>query len=148
MDDKNIIELLGDEIKAAFDELSQMDKGSDEYNKAVDSLAKLYKLRIEDLKNEWEYSDRFNRHEVETQQLTLKAEAEKEQRKIESRLKIYQAALQGADFLFKHGIEIGLGLGTLYLQYYFLDKGFEFEKEGIYKSSTFRGIFPKFKSKR
>lgn len=137
METTNLNEMLGEEIVAGLADLSNMDRGSEEYSKAVDSLSKLYKVRIEDLKNEWEYSDRFARREIEI-----------EQRKNEAVMKKYQVIMQGIDFLCKHGIDLGLGLMTLYIQYYFLNKGFEFETDGYYKSTTFKGIFPKLKTKR
>ena len=56
---------MNDEIKAKLEEeimdqlsvLSDMDVGSDKRKTAVDDLVKLYRLRIEETKNGWEYTD-------------------------------------------------------------------------------------------
>lgn len=43
----------------------------------------------------------------------------------------------------KTGAEIGIGVLTLGLYKKYLDKGFEFEKEGTFTSSTFRNLINK-----
>lgn len=64
-----------DEIKAKLDEeimdqlsvLSDMDAGSDKRKTAVDDLVKLYRLRIEETKNDRDFIEGVNAREREEQ---------------------------------------------------------------------------------
>ena len=48
MKNKEIKDLLGEEIKTEIQNLSTLEPGSKEKSTAIDDLAKLYRLRIED----------------------------------------------------------------------------------------------------
>ena len=49
---ENIKELLNEEIAAEIQAISSLDSGSEKKSKAIEDLAKLYRLRIEESKNE------------------------------------------------------------------------------------------------
>ena len=53
MEDRNIEELLGEEIAAEIEAISELEPGSKEKSTAIDDLTKLYKLRIEENKSVW-----------------------------------------------------------------------------------------------
>ena len=55
---EDIKHLLDEEIEAEFENLSSMEPGSDERAKATEDLAKLYKLRIDEIKAETERDDK------------------------------------------------------------------------------------------
>lgn len=57
---EKIKELLNEEIKEDLEVLTELDLSSDEYTIAVDNLAKLYKLKIEEEENEKERKDQKN----------------------------------------------------------------------------------------
>ncbi len=52
MEEKNIDELLSEEIAAQIKALSDLQSGTKEKSTAIDDLTKLYKLRIEENKYE------------------------------------------------------------------------------------------------
>lgn len=47
---ENIKELLNEEIAAEIQAISSLDSGSEKKSKAIEDLAKLYRLRIEESK--------------------------------------------------------------------------------------------------
>lgn len=49
--------LLNEEIKEGFESLSDVQLSNDEYTRASDNLVKLYKLKIEEEKNEQDRKD-------------------------------------------------------------------------------------------
>lgn len=51
--DENIKDLLNEEIAAEIQAISSLDSGSNEKSKAIEDLAKLYRLRIEEKKVSW-----------------------------------------------------------------------------------------------
>jgi len=60
MDEKNIEELLSEEIARQIKGLSEFASGSKEKSMAIDELATLYKLRIEENKSEWDADEKYN----------------------------------------------------------------------------------------
>ena len=61
MEEKNIEELLSEEIAAQIEALSYLQSGSKEKSTAIDDLTKLYKLRIEENKSVWDADEKYNR---------------------------------------------------------------------------------------
>ena len=55
--DKEMKDLLEEEIKSMIQNLSSLPSGSKEKSTAIDDLVKLYKLRIEETKNEWDFKE-------------------------------------------------------------------------------------------
>lgn len=58
---ENIKELLNEEIAAEIQAISSLDSGSEKKSKAIEDLAKLYRLRIEESKNELDAEDKRSR---------------------------------------------------------------------------------------
>ena len=58
---KEVRELLEEEIKKEIEELGNFEQGSKEHTAAVENLAKLYRLKIEETKNDWEIDEKYNR---------------------------------------------------------------------------------------
>ena len=58
-----IKDLLGEEIKTEIRDLSTLEPGSKEKSTAIDDLAKLYRLRIEETKNEWDFNEKYDTRE-------------------------------------------------------------------------------------
>lgn len=65
MDENSIKELLSEEIAEEIQALSTLEAGSKEKSTAIDDLTKLYKLRIEESKSEWEADEKYNRRVME-----------------------------------------------------------------------------------
>ena len=59
MEEKNIEELLSEEIAAQIEALSDLQSGSKEKSTAIDDLTKLYKLRIEENKSVWDADEKL-----------------------------------------------------------------------------------------
>ena len=65
MEEKNVDELLSEEIAAQIKALSDLQSGSKEKSTAIDDLTKLYKLRIEENKSVWDADEKYNRRMME-----------------------------------------------------------------------------------
>ena len=125
--DEEIRELLGEEIKTEIRNLSTLEPGSKEKSTAIEDLAKLYKLRIEETKNEWDFSEKYDASEGDIQ---LKKEQLEEQVK---------------DRYFRLGVEAASIILPLIFYATWMKRGFRFEETGTYTSTTFRGLFNRFK---
>lgn len=117
------MELLSEEIKSQIANLGDLEPGSEEHSKAVESLSKLYKLKIEESKNEAELVEKQKEEQFKKEQL---AELKK-------------------DRWIKVGIAAGEILIPLVLYDIWMRRGFKFEETGSYCSQTFRNFFGKLK---
>lgn len=124
---EEIKDLLGEEIKTEIRDLSTLEPGSKEKSTAIEDLAKLYKLRIEETKNEWDFSEKYDTREGDEQ---LKKEQLEEQIK---------------DRYFRLGVEAAGIILPLIFYATWMKRGFRFEETGTYTSTTFRGLFNRFK---
>lgn len=122
-----IMELLGEEIKSQIENLSSLEAGSKEQSEAVDNLTKLYRLRIDENKNNWEYGEKFDRREMENQQHEE------------------QLAEQIKDRYLRFGMDIAGLILPLIFYASWMKKGFRFEETGTFTSATFRGLFSRFR---
>lgn len=125
--DEEIRKLLEEEIKAEIRDLSTLEPGSKEKSTAIEDLAKLYKLRIEETKNEWDFSEKYDARESDKQ------------------LKKVQLEEQVKDRYFRLGVEAASIILPLIFYATWMKRGFRFEETGTYTSTTFRGLFNRFK---
>ena len=70
MEEKNIEELLNEEIAAQIEALSGLQSGTKEKSTAIDDLTKLYKLRIEENKSVWDADEKYNRRIMDGESVT------------------------------------------------------------------------------
>ena len=125
--DEEIRKLLEEEIKAEIRDLSTLEPGSKEKSTAIEDLAKLYKLRIEETKNEWDFNEKYESRDSDIQ---FKKEQLEEQVK---------------DRYFRLGVEAAGIILPLIFYGIWMRKGFKFEETGTFTSTTFRGLFNRFK---
>ena len=125
--DEEIRKLLEEEIKTEIRDLSTLEPGSKEKSTAIEDLAKLYKLRIEETKNEWDFSEKYDAREGDIQ------------------LKKDQLEEQVKDRYFRLGVEAASIILPLIFYATWMKRGFRFEETGTYTSTTFRGLFNRFK---
>lgn len=125
--DEEIKEMLGEEIKAGLSDLSSLETGSKEKSEAIDDLVKLYKLKIEESKAEMDYMKEIDEHERSDQ------------------TKREQLSEQVKDRYFKLGIAAAELVLPLMFYAVWMKRGFQFEKDGTYTSTTFRGLFNRFR---
>lgn len=134
MEKPTIDELLNEEIADEIKALSQLEPGSDEKSSAVEDLAKLYKLRIEENKNSWDADDKYNRRIMDEKSNENDDEIKKKQ--IEEQIK---------DRYFKVGIAAAELMIPLMFYGIWMNKGFKFEENGTITSSTFKGLINRFR---
>jgi len=110
--DEEIKDLLGEEIKTEIRKLSTLEAGSEEKSTAIEDLAKLYRLRIEETKNEWDFNEKVK------------------------------------DRYFRLGVEAAGIILPLIFYGIWMRRGFKFEETGTFTSTTFRGLFNRFRPTR
>jgi len=125
--DEEIRKLLEEEIKAEIRDLSTLEPGSKEKSTAIEDLAKLYKLRIEETKNEWDFNEKY------------------ESRNSDIQFKKDQLEEQVKDRYFRFGVEAASIILPLIFYAAWMKRGFKFEETGTYTSTTFRRLFNRFK---
>ena len=149
---ENIKDLLNDEIAAEIQAISSLDSGSEEKSKAIEDLAKLYRLRIEEIKGELDAGDKRSRRALESEARVRENEIKKsqldEQIKADVQDEQYKRSQldeQAKDRYFKLGIAAAELLIPLMFYGIWMRKGFKFEETGTYTSTTFRGLFNRFR---
>lgn len=149
---ENIKELLNEEIAAEIQAISSLDSGSEEKSKAIEDLAKLYRLRIEETKSELDAEDKRSRRTLESEANVRENEIKKSQldEQIEAdvqdeQYKRSQLDEQVKDRYFKLGIAAAELLIPIMFYGIWMRKGFKFEETGTYTSTTFRGLFNRFR---
>lgn len=119
--------MLEEEIKNQIENLSSLKAGSEEHTKAVDNLAKLYKLKLDEDKTSMEYLEKTQTRESDNG---------------------FKCA-QMEEAIKDRYIRIGIAAAELILPLMFyavwMKRGFKFEEKGTYTSTTFRGLFSRFK---
>ena len=128
MEKDTIRALLEEELNTQFENLKELEFGSVVYDKAVEDLAKLYKLKIEE--------------DSKNKELNLK----KEQQHVEHSIKCDDLLKNLKLDYFKLGVEIAGIILPLTFYASWMKKGFKFEESGTFTSTTFRGLFQKFKT--
>ncbi len=126
MVNQTIQEMLDNEIRSEIAKLSELENGTKEMASAVEDVAKLYKLKLESEKNATDWCS----HETDEQ------------------FKREQFAKDLISNKLKLGAEIGMFLLELAFAAYWAKRGFEFEKDGAFTSSTLKSLFSRFKFKK
>lgn len=134
MDDRNIEELLSEEIAKQIQALSGFEAGSKEKSAAIDDLVQLYKLRIEENKSMWDADEKYNSRI-----------ADNEAKEREEEIKRQQIAEQVKDRYFRAGIAGAELILPLIFYGIWMDKGFRFEETGTISSQVFRGLINRFR---
>ena len=149
---ENIKELLNEEIAAEIQAISSLNSGSEEKSKAIEDLAKLYRLRIEETKSELDAEDKRSRRTLESEANVRENEIKKsqldEQIKADVQDEQYKRSQldeQVKDRYFRLGIAAAELLIPLMFYGIWMRKGFKFEETGTYTSTTFRGLFNRFR---
>ena len=149
---ENIKELLNEEIAAEIQAISSLNSGSEEKSKAIEDLAKLYRLRIEETKSELDAEDKRSRRTLESEANVRENEIKKsqldEQIKADVQDEQYKRSQldeQVKDRYFKLGIAAAELLIPLMFYGIWMRKGFKFEETGTYTSTSFRGLFNRFR---
>ncbi len=132
--DEEIKNLLDEEIKSQINTISGMDVDDENYSKAVDSLVKLHKLRIEETKSI-----------TDSENLAYKRETDEETCKLNEEIRQEQLSEQKKDRYIRIGLDVAGLLVPIMFYSAWMRKGFKFEETGTYTSTTFRGLFNRFR---
>lgn len=150
MENSELRDLLGEEIESQIGGLTDIELGSKEYSAVVEGINKLYRLRIDETKNELDYFEKQDRRAME-----------KEQHEAEDALKRAQMA-QEADFREREElakketdkiewIRWGVGLGVqvlittvgVFSYGRLFNRGLKFEEDGTFTSTMMKGLMSK-----
>jgi hypothetical protein len=125
-----IIELLDEELRSQLENLSNLEQGSQEHSAAVESITKLYKVKLDEIKNQQDYEEKLGNDKKEEQ------------------LKKTQLKQWFIELCIKHGVEIGLAIVTLIAYGAYFNRGLKFEETGTFVSPTVRNLTNNFKPRR
>lgn len=126
MNEFDVREMLEEEIAKQIEAISLLPDGSEEQAIAIDNLAKLYKLKIEDDKVHLDYTERYDARMQD-------AELKKSQMDDKT------------DRYIKIGADIVIPVATLMFYGIWMNKGFKFEESGSISSTTFRNLIGRFR---
>ncbi len=136
MDEKVIPNGIDEEISRGLNKLKTLDQASKEYKEALEAISRLHEMKLDTEKVELDYAAKREKTQLDAgradEELRLK-EAEEE------RLRD-QAKAERREFWIKLGVDAGLmiaNLGFFVLQF---KRGYEFEKDGTFTSTTFREV--------
>lgn len=132
--DEKIKNLLCEEIEEEILKLSSLEAGSKEKSTAINDLATLYRLKIEETKTELEFDEKRERRFMEINQSDS-----------DIRIKRNQLTVDEKDRYFRLGIEVAGIILPLIFYAAWMKRGFRFEETGTFTSTTFRGLFNRFK---
>lgn len=129
----NIREMLDEEIRHMIEVLSSNELGSEERRKAIDDLTYLHKLRVE---------------EVKLEQEEVKERNDDVRKSHDNDLRWGQLDEQTKDRLFRIGVDVAGIVIPLVFYGVWMNRGFKFEENGTFTSTTFRGLFGRFRPTR
>lgn len=130
--------LLDGVIETKIQDLGPLSSGSDEEKTAIQNLATLHKLRIEEIKAETEAEEKKERREMDSEQ--RKADRTREE---ESQTR--QARDQMIDRCMRAGVAVGELVLPLVFYGIWMNRGFKFEETGAFTSTTFKNLLNRFR---
>lgn len=133
MDDLDLRRMLEEEISDEIDNLGNFEQGSEEHSEAVENVAKLYRLKLEEDRNEKE----FKKIKEDFEEL----KKQNESMRVLEEVKIKEAKI---DRYCRIGVTIaGVTLPLLAYGHWY-KRGLKFEETGTLTSTTLRGVISKF----
>lgn len=137
---EDIIIMVDEEIKAKLGDLSGLTVGSKEYTEAIDSIAKLYRLRIDDSKAAMEYNKEIDDDNFRREQMEQEQKQHQEQMEREEQSRKEQLTEQKKD----RYIRIGIAAAELMVPLVFFAKiyqmGYDLEKDGTFTVQTLKNL--------
>ena len=130
--------LLDGVIEQEIQNVEALSSGSDEKSKAIQNLATLHKLRIEEIKAETEAEEKRERRVMDSEQ-------RKADRTQEGELQKRQARDQMVDRCVRAGVAVGELVLPLVFYGIWMNKGFKFEETGSFTSTTFKNLLNRFR---
>lgn len=148
----DIQSLLDGVIETEIQNLGSLSSGSNEKSKAIQNLATLHKLRIEEIKAETDTDEKRERRKMDSEQrkdeLTLKERELNGKEADRDREKTFQNR-QVMDQMIDRCMRTGMDIAGLVLPLVFygiwMNKGFKFEETGSFTSTTFKNLLNRFR---
>lgn len=123
-------EKLNKELERRFEDLENLETGSDEQTKATDNIVKLYKLRTDVNEQEASAAADADKYALEKHKLELEEQKVKDSKLIS---------------IIGTMVSVGVTLAGFAVGSHWYGKGFKFEETGTICSSTFKGLMRDFK---
>lgn len=137
---EDIITMLDEQIKAELGGLSGLAVGSKEHMEAIEGLAKLYRLRIDDSKAAMEYNKEIDDDDFRKKQMEQEEKFHNEQAERDEQSRKEQLAEQKKD----RYIRIGIAAAELMVPLVFFAKiyqmGYDLEKDGTFTVQTLKNL--------
>lgn len=137
---EDIITMLDEQIKAELGGLSGLAVGSKEHTEAIEGLAKLYRLRIDDSKAAMEYNKEIDDENFRRDQMEQEKTQHQEQVEREEQSRKEQLAEQKKD----RYIKIVIAAAELMVPLVFFAKiyqmGYDLEKDGTFTVQTLKNL--------
>lgn len=140
MEENEILKKLEDEISKEIENLGSLEPGTEKHTAAVESAAKLLRLRLDEKKLEMEDAHYQNDAEDRLHQIN----AEIEVKNAEIALRDAELNERAKDRYFNLGFNVAAGLGKAFCFAKWLTVGLLFEEKGTYTSPTFKLVWSKF----
>jgi hypothetical protein len=131
--DEEMRQKLNEAISEELEELKMLQLGSEEHVKGSESIEKLYKVALADMKNQIDIAQQ----EIDESTEMAKIRKDKEAMAEEKRDRYVRYVLDGVKII-----------APLMLYSIWMKRGFEFEKDGTFTSTTFRNLFQKIKPEK
>lgn len=155
MDEVNVRNLLEEEIATEFEDLDSLETGSKEKTTAIENLVKLYRLKIDDDKNVWEFDEKYNqriaeneRHQLDGQLKEKQIDGDSELRERELEIKKEQMKEQSKDRWFNLGIQVGTVLLGIIAYDRWFKRGLKFEETGSITAPMTKNLLSKMLPKK
>lgn len=137
---EDIITMLDEQIKAELGGLSGLAVGSKEHTEAIEGLAKLYRLRIDDSKAAMEYNKEIDDDDFRKKQMEQEEKFHNEQAERDEQSRKEQLSEQKKD----RYIRIGIAAAELMVPLVFFAKiyqmGYDLEKDGTFTVQTLKNL--------
>lgn len=133
--EKSTEKMLEEVIKEELSFLSDYEVDGEERANRIDDLVKLYKLKIEETKCEREFYEREEKRIVDMEQYESDLNVKKSQLAEQIKDRQIKMCLTTAELIL-----------PLILYAVWMEMGFKFEETGTFTSTTFRGLFNRFRA--
>lgn len=141
----DIQSLLDGVIETEIQNLGSLSSGSDEKSKAIQNLATLHKLRIEEIKAGTDADEKRERRKMDSEQRKAELDGKKADRDQEETFQKRQAMDQMIDRCVKTGVAVGELVLPLVFYGIWMNRGFKFEETGSFTSTTFKNLLNRFR---
>lgn len=137
--------LLDGVIEQEIQNVEALSSGTDEKSKAIQNLATLHKLRIEEIKAETEAEEKRERRVMDSEQRKAELDGKEADRDREETFQKRQARDQMVDRCVRAGVAVGELVLPLVFYGIWMNKGFKFEETGSFTSTTFKNLLNRFR---